>query len=403
MAMAKDRQGDLLILLGRTGMSLLLFLIALSYEEAGRERLTLLLLLFSAYMGWGFIRHLLTPHALYFLIDALLLYFLEYESKFALNYFFHLLYVMLLLEAGFTLPRKSFYVAFFLITPLSLVKFFFLLFYQWNAKSISEFLFNLLAFLFIASLVHAKEVQSEERAVSQSLYQELIATYRKLKEERERAERALLIEERNRIAGEIHDRVGHQLASLIMQLEMLSMEGVRGLEQVKESARQSLAETRAAVYALSGEERGGMEAILRFLQRFQREQRIHLVMETDPLLRQHPFTQQESLLLYHILLESLTNAMKHAGAKEVFLSLQGKGNHLQFLIRNRSEKEGPIEEGFGLSTMRERIRDAGGEVAFLREGGFFQVKGEFPLAAGFADEREEAGKRGRAAEADQEK
>lgn len=376
------KETGLPLILGKAGVSLLLFAAALFYEEASPDRLTLLLLLFVLFMGWGFARHFFEPHFLLFLADGVLLYLLEYESKYVINYFLHSLYITVLLEAGLILPRKKFYITFLLLAPLSMAKFVYLLLQEWNGRTISEFLFNLFALLFMAALIHAKEIHREGMAITQELYRELLATYKKLKEERKRAEEAVLLTERTRIAREIHDRVGHHLTSLILQLEMLSLEGERNekLDRIKETARLSLVETRKAVHALSDEEKRGMKGILEFIERFRRDHPLRIKLNLSEAIDQVPLTPKQSLVLFRLLQESLTNAAKHSEGEEVMITLlHEKGNRLHFHIKNALRKEGEIREGFGLSAMRERVEEAGGRFSYFTDGGYFHVEGSLPL------------------------
>ncbi|WP_028986519.1 sensor histidine kinase [Thermicanus aegyptius] len=370
------------LILGKAGLSLLLFAVALSYEEASPERLTFLLLLFALFMGWGFARPFFLPHFLLFLVDGVILYLMEYESKYVINYFLHSLYIMVLLEAGFLLSRKMFDLTFLLLAPLSMAKFVYLLLHEWNGRTISEFLFNLFALLFMAALIHAKEIHREAMATTQELYRELLDTYKKLKEERKRAEEAVLLRERTRIAREIHDRVGHHLTGLILQLEMLSLEGERNekLERIKEMARLSLAETRKAVHALSGEEKRGMKGILEFIERFRRLHPVSIKLNLSDAIDQVLLTPEQSLVLFRLLQESLTNATKHSKGEEVTITLlHGEGNRLHFHIKNALLNEGEIREGFGLSAMRERVEEAGGRFSYFADGGYFHVEGFLPL------------------------
>ena len=98
-----ERQYTILKLL----INLIIFGFALSFEGASPERTTLLVLLFAAFVAWGFVRpRLKKGGALWYAIDAALIFLLEYQSKYLVNYFFHILYISAIVEAGMSLDRK---------------------------------------------------------------------------------------------------------------------------------------------------------------------------------------------------------------------------------------------------------------------------------------------------------
>lgn len=370
-------------------ITLFLFILAIIFEGASQERLALLILLFSVLLAWGYLRPFLGNRFWYFIIDAFILYLLEYQSKFVINYFIHSLYILIILEAGLSLSRRYINYATVPISIISLVKFIYLLLYQLNARSISEFLFNLFALLFIITIINYTLLQREEREKNQLLYQELLQTHQKLKQYMNQSEQAAILEERQRIARDIHDTVGHQLTSLIMQLEMVNLHLNKGekseiiiglLNKAKKNARLSLTETRKAVNALQGEETLGIKAVQNMLERIEEENgiRIQLVKKTN--LGNVQLTPEESYILYRIIQESITNAIRHGHAEDIRVSLE-TNHHGQFVftICNDHGKQVDFTEGFGMKNMRIRIEKLGGFIQFQSTDQEFKVSGSFPL------------------------
>lgn len=376
--------------------SLILFILAVQFEEASSQRLTLLIVLFSCMMAWGFLRPVMGNRFWLFLVDGILLFLLEYQSKFVINYFLHSLYFVIILEAGITLTKKYTNLVTIPLALISLSKFVYYIFYQFNAASISALLFNLFAFLFVITLIHYTLLQKEEREKNEMLYRELLQTHRQLKQYTRQSEQAAILEERNRIARDIHDAVGHQLTSLIMQLEMAGIQINKEneltrikelLDRAKETARQSLEETRKAVNALRGDELTGIDGIHKLIARFHRESGIEIETDFSTDLKELPVSADENYVLFRVIQESMTNAVRHGKTKKltvmirhVFSETAGdKRDVLEFSVCHPQSEAVAFTEGFGMRGMRSRLKEVSGEIQFTSSDDRFCVRGRFPL------------------------
>ena len=243
-------------------INLIIFGFALSFEGASPERTTLLVLLFSAFVAWGFARpRLKKGGALWYAVDAALVFLLEYQSKYLVNYFFHILYISAMVEAGMSLDRKRGNTAAVILSVAGLSKYIQALHFGLSASILSQLLFNLFALAFLITLINFGKLQQEERDKSQRLYKELVEAYHRLEELSAQKERAAALEERNRIARDMHDSLGHRLTSLIMQIEMgkeyLKKEPDKAdeyLDRCADNAREALTDTRRALRVLGGME-----------------------------------------------------------------------------------------------------------------------------------------------------
>lgn len=243
-------------------IDLIIFGVALSFEGASPERTTLLVLLFAAFVAWGFARpRLKKGGALWYAIDAALVFLLEYQSKYLVNYFFHILYISAMVEAGMSLDRKRGNTAAVILSVAALSKYIQALHFGVSASILSQLLFNLFALAFLITLINFGKLQQEERDKSQRLYKELVEAYHRLEELSAQKERAAALEERNRIARDMHDSLGHRLTSLIMQIEMgkeyLKKEPGKTdeyLDRCAGNAREALTDTRRALRVLGGME-----------------------------------------------------------------------------------------------------------------------------------------------------
>jgi len=176
---------------------------------------------------------------------------------------------------------------------------------------------------------------------------------------------AAVLEERRRIACDLHDGLGQELAYLARNLDLLAEEEEADTETIgrlRRAAERAQVESRRAVRALaapSGQvlEAALAEAVGEVAQRFD----IELVLDTAPDVWL-PGTRAEAMV--RIACEAVTNAGRHSGASRVCVSLRRDGQRVRLLISDpgRGFDTGTDGGGFGLISMRERARAAGGEL-----------------------------------------
>lgn len=172
-----------------------------------------------------------------------------------------------------------------------------------------------------------------------------------------------LAAERERVARDVHDVLGHSLTALSIKAELagrlidVDPERARAeLVSIQETARQALAEVRATVGGLrAGNLDDELAAAPQVLADAGIETRIvGEVADTDPRHR---------TLLAWVLREAVTNVVRHAAARTVVIEL---GQHGITVTDDGHGPTGP--EGNGLRGMRERVQDAGGTLA-VRDAG----------------------------------
>ncbi|MBA1334972.1 MAG: hypothetical protein HPY66_0594 [Firmicutes bacterium] len=360
-------------------LNLVVFLLALSFESASPERTTLLVTCFTVFLAWGLVRLRIHKgrHWLY-AVDIILVYFLEYQSKYLVNYFFHILYVSTIVEAGVMLDRRRGNIVSLAVSLTAISKFLLAMRFGISASLISQLLFNVFALAFLVTLINFGKLQQEERNRSQALYRELVEAYHKLEELSKEKEKAAVLEERNRIARDMHDTLGHRLTSLIMQIEMAKRcsgaepdKAEELLERCAQGARDALAGTRHALKALKGSEHYGIGGILSMVDRFRRDTGIDVV--TD--ISQTDLAPEENEALFRVIQESITNAARHGNASRITIEVKRDGDTITFSIKDNG-KGGEYGEGFGIINMRRRIEELGGTLR-TSSGNGFTVSGQF--------------------------
>ncbi|MEV0096936.1 sensor histidine kinase [Streptomyces sp. NPDC050738] len=218
--------------------------------------------------------------------------------------------------------------------------------------------------------------------------------------EAERAQRTLL-EERARIARELHDVVAHHMSVITVQADSapyrltgLSAEAAEEFGSIAASARESLSEMRRLLVVLRNDgtegERAPQPGIGRAQQLVEATVRAGVPAELSlPAALSAPgaLPPAVDLSAYRIVQEALANVVRHAPGAPTRVSVASDGAYLTVVVVNGpSDAPGsPLESGtgtgHGLIGMRERVRLTGGalDTGPLPDGGF-RVAARMPLA-----------------------
>ena len=242
-------------------------------------------------------------------------------------------------------------------------------------------------YLYWILLVVAMVVYRKTKGHSDDLearYDALLSEYRSLKRRRVSEDEVTRQEERMLIAHEIHDSVGHKLTALLMQLEAFRLDvSDKDKEQVqslKELASSGLEETRRAVKSLKANETGGLPGVLRLIRKLEMESymRIHFSVKHGAFTA--PLTGEQAFVIYRSVQEALTNIMKHSTVREAEIMFEAPGGSIfRFEISNPIREHHPYQEGFGLTSMRERLERFGGDLDIFQTEEQFIVRGYLKL------------------------
>jgi signal transduction histidine kinase len=168
--------------------------------------------------------------------------------------------------------------------------------------------------------------------------------------------------ERNRIARDIHDTLGHSLTSLDVQIELAQRlqatepdRAQQSIDLAKKLSSQALDNVRQALGTMKRSNFDLTEAILALAEQNQPFQ-IHVDVKF-PIL-----SLQSSYQLYCIVQESLTNIQKHAQADRVTItgSIISNGTILEICDNGKGFNLDRPHAGFGLRNMKERVQCLGG-------------------------------------------
>ena len=225
-----------------------------------------------------------------------------------------------------------------------------------------------LAFTVIFSQIALNERRARTRG--EQLARELSEANRKLREYASQVEELATTQERNRLAREIHDGLGHYLTVINMQLQAaratLDSDRRRAeaiLAKAQGLSGEALAEVRRSVAALRAsplEDRPLPAALAALVDEANATGvRTELVVAGAP----RPLAPQAELTLYRAAQEALTNVRKHANAGRAWVALDyGDKARVRLTVQDDGVGATETRGGFGLLGLRERVQLLGGVV-----------------------------------------
>jgi signal transduction histidine kinase len=211
----------------------------------------------------------------------------------------------------------------------------------------------------IAALNEANERLSAAMAENAGLHAQLVA----------QAREAGVQDERQRLAGEIHDTLAQGLIGIVTQLEAadqakhVPVEWQRHLDQARELARAGLTEARRSVRALRPEqlEHATFTEALDALTHAW-TQTSSIPVRTEITGSPRPLGADADAALFRVAQEALTNVAKHAHASKVWLTLTLLEDVVLLDVRDDGVgwTGAPRPGGYGLDGMRARLARVGG-------------------------------------------
>jgi signal transduction histidine kinase len=246
-------------------------------------------------------------------------------------------------------------------------------------------------FTAIASLSLLVAEHDRARRMLAVAHQRLAETHRDLQHHAVQVEQMAVVRERARLAQEIHDTVAHALTGIIVQVDaarrLMSEQparAVEALDHVEGLARRGLDEIRSAVRAVRPEAleaAGGLAALRRLAQDFQKISGIAVILATEGPVR--PLPAAAEVVLYRAFQEALTNTARHGRAHRVEATLRYTGDAVELRVADDGAGSEASVPGAGLAGIAERAESLGGRARCgARAGGGFQVTVFVPAAAG---------------------
>jgi signal transduction histidine kinase len=207
-----------------------------------------------------------------------------------------------------------------------------------------------------------------------------------LREYAAQAEDVATVKERNRLAREIHDSLGHYLTVINVQIgaartvmENDPARAIDALGKAQALTQEGLIDVRRSVSALrSAPESGPLSKTVAGLLEEYRAGGIAATLVVNGAPR--PLAPQAELTLYRAAQEGLTNARKHARATHLQVTLDyGNADKVRLVVEDDGSGSDDIGGGYGLLGVRERAQLLGGAVSIrTMPGQGFALEVEVP-------------------------
>lgn len=238
---------------------------------------------------------------------------------------------------------------------------------------------NLLFFILFLMIYIANEVQENER-----MTQELIMVHQvnhELENYAAVSEKIAEDKERKRLAREIHDTLGHALTGIaagvdacIAMIDINPEATKKQLMVISKVVRQGIVDVRNSLNKLRPgalEQHGFKGAIENMIEEFTSVS--DLTITLDYRLDKVDFENTKEDILFRVIQESVTNAVRHGDATHIDISLYKEDNSLYLKIQDNGQGCEEIHYGFGLKQMKERLGMINGKVAYDGHHGFLTI------------------------------
>lgn len=180
------------------------------------------------------------------------------------------------------------------------------------------------------------------------------------------------VKERNRIAQDIHDHIGHDIAGVLMQLQaaekMMKIDNKKSQNIVKlcvNKLSSSLEMLHDTVHNIKPHEKYNEPIIEKIINEFS-----YCPIDFQLIGDLSLVSQEIQAILASNLKESLTNAIKYSGAALIKIGINVTLNYIRFSYHDNGSGCKYIKEGLGLSGMRKRVNKVGGMTHISGENGF---------------------------------
>ena len=189
-------------------------------------------------------------------------------------------------------------------------------------------------------------------------------------------------EERRRLARELHDDLGQQLTAIKMMLGKAS-----GTEEVREMTDAAISTVRNLSYLLHPpllDETGLRAALHWYIDGLAKRSRIEISMTITPQIFPRLSADIETTI-FRVVQESLTNVYRHANSESARVEIEKQPEWVLVRVRDYGKGVSPETRshssnlGMGITGMRERVRQFGGELTVTRAEPGTLVEAKIPL------------------------
>lgn len=258
---------------------------------------------------------------------------------------------------------------------------------------------NTLVFIIYMAVLIMTQVSEKERILSlnrmlNEANEELTEANIKLEEYAKESEKAAETRERNRLAREIHDTLGHSLTGIatgidacVMLMDVAPDATKAQMRAIADVARQGIKDVRRSVKALRPdvlETTNLGNALNRMVDEMSRSTGVRIDYRCD--LNLNCFNKDEEDVIYRIVQECITNSIRHGKADRIEIDITREYNMLKMTLKDNGIGCADVHKGFGLHHMEERLDMLNGTLSCNGENGFL-VEAQIPIRWGTEEEK----------------
>lgn len=217
-----------------------------------------------------------------------------------------------------------------------------------------------------ADIIHLRDTDTELKLVMEQRNRELL-------EKQENEIYLATLRERNRIAREIHDNVGHMLSRSILQVGALATickeETIRQqLAGINDTLNQAMNSIRESVHDLHDDAIDLRQAAYEAVKDMRKNYDVHIEYDMSAHI-----PRNVKYCFIAIVKEGMSNIIKHSNADKVDIIFRKHPGFYQLCIEDNGSVSHSVEEsdhGIGISNMRERVEALGGTLNIRQKNGF---------------------------------
>ena len=217
-----------------------------------------------------------------------------------------------------------------------------------------------------ADIIHLRDTDTELKLVMEQRNRELL-------EKQDNEIYLATLRERNRIAREIHDNVGHMLSRSILQVGALATickeETIRQqLAGINDTLNQAMNSIRESVHDLHDDAIDLRQAAYEAVKDMRKNYDVHIEYDMSAHI-----PRNVKYCFIAIVKEGMSNIIKHSNADKVDIIFREHPGFYQLCIEDNDSVSHSVEEsdhGIGISNMRERVEALGGTLNIRQKNGF---------------------------------